>query len=120
MIKTVLNWLTGGILDRALSTVDKAIQSKTDQEALKADIIREYYRQRADWMRSGGFWLMVMFAAPLALWYASVIVYSMLFCARCAFPQSWVIASLPDPLNEWSWIIVVSIFGVIGLERMKK
>jgi hypothetical protein len=120
MIRTILGWLTGGILDRVLATVDKKITADTDREKLKADIIIEHYRQRADWMRAGGFWLMLMFAVPLAFWFGAVTVYSMLWCAKCAFPQSWSIAALPAPLDEWSWMIVVSIFGVIGVERFRK
>ena len=120
MIKTILGWLTGGILNRALDTVDRKIAADTDREKLKGDIIIEHYRQRADWMRAGGFWLMVMFAVPFALWVAAVVIYSVFWCARCAYPQEWVIAALPAPLDEWGWLIVVSIFGVIGLERLKR
>lgn len=116
----LINLLTGGLLDRVLSTVDKKIAAETDREALKADLIREHFRQRADWMRAGGFWLMMLFAVPLAFWHASVAIYSVFWCARCAFPQPWVIAALPPPLDEWGWMIVVSIFGVIGLERFKR
>lgn len=116
----LINLLTGGLLDRVLSTVDKKIAAETDREALKADLIREHYRQRADWMRAGGFWLMLLFAVPLAFWHGAVTVYSVLWCSRCVWPQPWIIAALPPPLDEWGWMIVVSIFGVIGLERFKR
>lgn len=120
MLKAILDWLTGGILSRALDTVDRKIASDTDREKLKADLISEHYRQRADWMRAGGFWLMLLFAVPLAFWHAAVAIYSVFWCAGCAFPQAWTIAALPPPLDEWGWMIVVSIFGVIGLERFKR
>lgn len=120
MIRTILGWLTGGVLDRVLSTVDRKIDAETDRKALKRDIIIEHYRQRADWMRSGGFWLMLLFAVPLAFWWLSVILYSMLWCQRCAFPQDWSIAALPAPLDEWAGLIVMAIFGVIGLNNMRK
>lgn len=120
MIAALLRWLTGGVLDRVLTTVDRKISADTDREKLKADIIMEHYRQRADWMRAGGFWLMLLFAVPLAFWFASVALYSVFWCARCAYPQAWVIAALPAPLDEWGWLIVVAIFGVIGVERLKR
>ena len=120
MIKLVLNWLTGGVLDRALSTIDRKIAADTDREKLKADIILEHYRTRADWMRAGGFWLMLIFAAPLAVWWGAVLLYSLLWCARCAYPQAWSIAALPAPLDEWAGLIVMAIFGVIGIDRLRR
>ena len=119
MIGAILSWLTGGVLDRVLKTVDAKIAAETDREALKRDLIVEHYRQRADWMRAGGFWLMVMFAGPLALWWAAVLVYSVLWCRGCVWPQDWSVAALPAPLDEWAGMIVLSIFGVIGLDRFK-
>ena len=120
MIRALLSWLTGGVLDRVLSTVDKSIAAETDRDALKRDLIVESYRQRADWMRAGGFWLMLAFAGPLALWWGAVLAYSVFWCAGCAYPQEWTVAALPAPLDEWAGLIVVSIFGVIGLDRFKK
>lgn len=116
----IFSWLSGGILDRVLSTVDRKITAETDREKIKGDIILEHYRTRADWMRAGGFWLMVMFAGPLALWWGAVLLYSILWCARCAYPQDWSVAALPAPLNEWAGLIIMAIFGVIGLDRFKR
>lgn len=120
MIRLVLNWLGGGVLDRVLRTVDNRIAAETDREALKRDLIVEHYRTRADWMRAGGFWLMLLFAVPLAIWWAAVLIYSVLWCAGCAYPQDWTIAALPPPLNDWAGLIVMAIFGVIGLDRFKR
>lgn len=120
MIKTVLGWLTGGVLDRILATVDRKIQLQGDREKIKADLILEYYKSRADYMKAGGFWLMLLFALPLGIWHGAVVVYSILWCAGCAFPQTWTIAALPDPLSEWAWLMIVSIFGVIGISNFRK
>lgn len=123
MIRLILSWLTGGglqgALDRALDTVDRRLEAETDREKVKADLIAEHYRSRDDWMKAGGFWLMLAFAAPLALWWSAVLVYSVLWCAGCAFPQDWSIAALPTPLDEWAGLIIVSIFGVIGVTRLR-
>lgn len=120
VIRAILNWLTGGVLDRVLDTVDRRVAAQTDREAIKRDLIVEHYRTRADYMRAGGFWLMLMFALPLAVWWAAVLVYSVLWCAGCAYPQAWTIAALPAPLGEWAGLIVVSIFGVIGVDRFRR
>jgi len=116
----ILSWLTGGVLNRILDTVDSKIAADTDREKLKGEIIKEAYRTRADYMNAGGLWLMIAFAGPLALWFAAVCVYSVLWCADCAYPQAWSIAALPAPLDEWAGIIIVSIFGVMGVTRLKR
>lgn len=120
MIRAILKWFTGGALDRILSTVDKQVQSATDREKLKADIIQTHYQTRGDYMRAGGFWLMAAFAVPLALWWGAVLVYSVLWCQGCAYPQPWSIAALPTPLDEWAGAIIVSIFGVIGVSSFRR
>lgn len=120
MLRTILGWLTGGVLDRVLSTVDRKIQNETDREKIKGDIIRESYRSRGAWMRSGGFVLTLLFAIPLAFYWASVIWYSVFWCLDCAYPKPWTIAALPAPFDEWGWMIMVSIFGVLGVTQVKR
>lgn len=118
--KLLGNLLGGGILDRALDTIDRKVDAGVERDRIKADLIAAHYAARADYMRAGGKWLMLAFALPLAFWWAAVLVYSVLFCAGCAFPQSWTIAALPAPLDEWAGLIIVSIFGVIGVSRFKR
>lgn len=120
LIRALFGWLGSGPLDRILSTVDRKVAAQTDREALKADIIREHYRTRADFMRAGGFWLMLIFAIPLALWWSAVLFYSMLWCRGCIWPQSWTIAALPQPLDQWAGLIMMAIFGVLGVTQMKR
>lgn len=120
MIGAILRWLGSGALDRILATVDRKVQSETDREKIKGEIIKEAYSQRGDYMRSGGFWLMLAFATPLAFWWASVLLYSVFWCQGCVYPQPWSVAALPAPLDEWAGLIVVSIFGVIGVTRLRK
>lgn len=116
----LLSILFGSALDRVLDSVDRRTMAEADKEKLKADIIQEHYRTQADRMRAGGFWLMLIFAAPLAVWWAAVIVYSILWCQGCAWPQTWTIAALPAPLDQWAGLIVMSIFGVIGVTQMRR
>jgi len=120
MWAAILKVLTGGALSRVLDTVDRRIEGQTDQNRIKGELLQEHLRTRADWMRAGGFWLMVMFAVPLAVWWSAVLVYSVLWCAGCAYPQSWSIAALPGPLDQWAGAIIVAIFGVVGLDRFNR
>lgn len=116
----LLKFLSGGILDRVFDTVDRRIDAGQNRDTIKGEILKEHLRTRGDYMRSGGFWLMLLFAAPLALWFGAVVVYSIFWCSGCAFPQEWTIAALPAPLDQWAGGIVVSIFGVVGLSRFRK
>lgn len=120
LIKAVFGWLGGGALDRILDTVDNKVQAGTDRERIKADIITAHYKSRAGVMQAGGFWLMLLFAAPLAFWFASVCVYSVFWCQGCAYPQAWSVAALPSPLDQWSAQIIIAIFGVAGLTRFAR
>ena len=120
MIALLARLFGGGILDRVLDTVDRRVAAEGDRERIKGEIIAEHLRTRPDFMRAGGFWLMFLFAVPLASWFAAVIVYSVLWCRLCAFPQDWSIAALPPPLNEWAGMMIVSIFGVVGLANFKR
>ena len=120
MIGALIKWLTGGALDRVLSTVDRKVAAQTDREKLKADIIKTHYETRAGFMKSGGFVLMLLFAVPLAVWFGAVVIYSVLWCQGCALPQAWTVAALPAPLDEWAGLIIISIFGVVGVQGFRK
>lgn len=119
-LSIITNFLGGGVLDRVLKTIDAKIKNDTDREKLKTDIILKHYETKADFMNAGGFYLMLLFAVPLAFWYTAVILASVFWCAGCAYPQEWTVAALPSPLNEWSGLIVMSIFGVMGLSKLRK
>jgi hypothetical protein len=120
MLAFLARFFTGGVLDRIFDTVDKRIDSETDRNKVKADLLIAYQKNRGDWMRAGGFWLSLIFVVPLGFWYASVCVYSVFWCAGCIYPQEWTIAALPEPLDTWAGAIIVSIFGVVGLDRLKR
>lgn len=120
MIAALFRLLGGGLLSRVLDTVDRQVAAGRDRDRIKAEIVREHYRTRADYLRAGGFWLMLAFALPLAFWWAAVLVYSVLWCRGCIWPQPWTIAALPPPLDEWAGLIVISIFGVLGVDRLRR
>ena len=120
MIGALLSWLGGGALDRILRTVDAKITAESDRDRIKGEIIQEHLRSRPDFLRAGGFWLMLIFALPLAFWWAAVLAYSVLWCRLCIWPQPWSIAALPSPLDDWAGMIVLALFGVVGLERIRR
>jgi len=115
-----LKWLTSGPLDRILSTVDRKLETDVDKDRIKADIIAQHYQSRAGFMQAGGFILMLLFAVPLSFWFAAVCVYSVFWCADCAFPKSWTIAALPAPIDGWAGLMITAIFGVVGFTNFKR
>lgn len=124
ILKMAFGWLTGGTLDRILSSVDKRMDNETERERIKGEIVSEYLKAQASVLTGRGWWFPLFFIAPLGMWFAAVCVYSVLFCARCAFPQSWSIAALPSPLDEWAGIIIGSLFlaktGEAIVARLKR
>ncbi len=120
-LKILFGWLSSGPLDRILDTVDKKVQSQTDKEKIKGDVIKAHLHTRSSWFRAGGFWLLVMWSVPFLFWTTSVVVYSVLLCQNCAFgPVGWTVAALPSPLDEWGqWVMLASIGG-LGLSQLRK
>lgn len=120
MLRMILNFFGGGVLDRIFDTVDKRIEGETDRAKIKGDILQTHLKTRAGFMEAGGFILMMLWAVPAALHFASVVVYSILWCQGCAYPQEWTIAALPAREANWAGAIVMSIFGVVGVTRWKR
>lgn len=121
LAKLLLGWLTGGTLDRILSTVDTKISNDTTREAVKADLVAEYLRAQVSVLNGRGWWFPILFLAPAGLWFASVCIYSILWCQSCAFPQEWTIAALPPPLDDWMGAMIGSLFvGKAGAEIISR
>lgn len=108
---TIIGWFFKGPLSRVLDTVDSKIENETERQAIRLKAIEAFAQAQVAMMNGPGRWLLYIFAVPLGAYYASVIGYSMLLCRGCAYPQTWTIAALPPPLDQWSWAIVCSFFG---------
>lgn len=120
MITMLAKLLGGGVLDRVLDTINKKVDSETDREALRTEAVREHMRTRPDWLRAGGFWLLVIAGAPFIYHVAWVCFYSVHWCADCHAPVNWTVAALPEPFDEYQgWIIMAYIGGLslFGLPR---
>lgn len=120
VVKAILKWLFGGngFLNRALNSVDTYIESTTDKERIKADVVRSYYANRASWMQAGGFWLLLMFAAPVGVWHAAVIMDSLPYVRDLLGDQQ--VHALPPPLDEWAGWIVLACIGGAGAFAWKR
>jgi hypothetical protein len=115
MLKLVFGWLTGSTLDRILTTVDSKFDNDTERARVHASVVEEYAKAQVALLSGRGWWFPLLFIGPLGMWFAAVCLYSVLWCAGCAFPQTWSIAALPRPLDEWAGAIIGSLFVAKGL-----
>ena len=122
MIPSIITWLVklgaGGIVDRAMTLLDKRAELANDHEKIKADLTAEYLRQvveetrvMADYNKAKlsfpWFWLFVfLFIGPLAFWWIAVILDSV-------FGFKWDVANLPTPeMREWAGNMIQWLFYV--------
>jgi hypothetical protein len=119
-LKAIFGWLTGGTLGRILDTVDKRFDNETERQLIRKQAVDSYLQAQVAVLTGPGWWFPLFFIIPLGLWFSAVCLYSVLFCAGCAFPQAWTVAALPPPLDQWGGVIVASMFvasqahGIIG------
>lgn len=120
----ILGMVFKGPLARIMDTVDKNIAAGVDREKLKTDLAQSYLTAQTRVLSGHGWWFPLFFLAPAGFWFASVCVYSVLWCHACAFPQTWTVAALPAPLDQWEGWIVSSMFvggaGSMILGRLGK
>ena len=133
MIRTVFNWIFGGGLSGIVRELRGAYADKrnatNEADRIRADerisalreegdVVRSYYENRASWMQAGGFWLLLMFAVPVAVWFWAVVMDSLPYI-RDIFGDQQVHA-LPPPLDEWAGWIVLSCIGGASAFAWKK
>lgn len=99
-----------GPLEEAFKTIDSAIDNETQRQAIKSQLAQAYLTAQVSTLTGKGWWFPLFFLAPAGLWFASVCIYSILFCKTCMLPQAWTVAALPHPLDSWMGVIVSSLF----------
>lgn len=123
-LSTILGWLTSGPLDRIFKTIDTSIDNETERQRIKTEAVQSYLSAQVSVLTGRGWWFPLFFLIPAGFWFASVCVYSVLWCRNCAFPQTWTIAALPPPLDSWMGAIVGSLFvakiGETLIARLKQ
>jgi hypothetical protein len=121
MWETVIGWFLKGPLDRMFKTIDNAVDNETKREEIKTRAVESYMSAQVAILTGRGWWFPLLFLVPAGLWFGAVCIYSILFCVKCVFPQSWTIAALPPPLDQWMGAIVGSLFiGKVGGELVAR
>jgi hypothetical protein len=110
-----------GPLGRILDTIDKNTDATTERERIKTEAVQSYVNAQAQVLTGRGWWFPLLFLVPAGMWFASVCLYSILFCRGCIYPQTWTVAALPPPLSDWMGAIVGSLFiGKAGEQILAK
>ncbi|WP_210275322.1 hypothetical protein [Martelella soudanensis] len=107
-----------GIVDRAITLIEKRGELANDREKIAADLSAEYLRQvvnetrimadyNTDKLSFPWFWIFAAaFLGPLALWWSAVILDSV-------FNFPWDVANLPTPeMRAWAGNMIQWIFYV--------
>ncbi|WP_176085939.1 hypothetical protein [Martelella sp. HB161492] len=126
----------GGILDKAVALMESRAAAATDQKKIEADLTAEYLKQvieetriladlNAKKLAVPWFWIFAaLFLVPLAIWWAAICLYNMLWCPDCVYAQAWTIAAFPAPLDQWAGNMIQWVFyigsGVAGLRAILK
>ena len=140
MIAALVTWLArlgaGGLLDRAADLIEQRAELQNDSKKIEAELTAEYLRQVVAETREMAalnkekfavpwFWLFAgFFLVPLAVWWAAICLYNMLWCPDCIYAQPWTIAAFPAPLDAWAGNMIQWVFyvgsGVAGLRAIIK
>lgn len=109
MIMGIIRWLTGGPLDRILSSLNKSVANETDRQRIVGNVVERVAvadaDNRAAAMQSQVFWAVwALFAVPVGIWHGAVALDSV-------FLFSGHIADLPPSTKPYADQIVVSLFG---------
>lgn len=114
LLWSAVEWGINKFSDYKLKNADNALEkerisSQTEQskDKWKAVILTS----------TGAWWFQLFFIIPLAFWFSAVVIYSVLWCKGCVYPQPWTIASLPNPLDDWAGAIIAFLFLTNTVKR---
>ena len=108
-------------LGKLLKLVEAKVDNETERQRIQAETVQTYVNAQAQVLTGRGWWFPLFFIAPTALHYGAVNVYSVFWCKLCAYPQTWTIAALPAPFDQWEGAIVMSMFvGFMGRALLKR
>lgn len=110
--------IISSLLDRWGDYKLKQSNNELEKEKIKASVEASKDKWKAVILTStGAWWFQLFFIIPLAFWFSAVVIYSVLWCKGCVYPQLWTIASLPNPLDDWAGAIIAFLFLTNTVKR---
>jgi hypothetical protein len=116
MLSTILNWLSGGLLDKVLTFAANREQAKLDamtSEQQRAHEERLTAQQTAKEVRvvTSGNWEMRVLTVAIAL---PFVVHEWAVGLDTLFRFGWGVPKFPPPFDETGHAILLSFFGLVG------
>lgn len=117
LLPTVLNWLSGGLLDKVLgyfsARQDARLRAMNDAQR-QAHELALATEQSAKEVRlaTTGFWEMRALTVAIAL---PFVAHLWAVWLDTQFGFGWRIAKFPAPFDEWQGAILLSFFGLVGV-----
>ena len=108
LIKTMLGLFTGGGLEKILDVIEHKMDDETKKEEIKAEVTKTWINAQANLLVGRTWWFQLLFLVPLGVWWAAVIIDSVFQV------QSWSVAELPAPLNDWAASMIGAVFLIDG------
>jgi hypothetical protein len=106
--KWLLSLVTGGSLEKILDVIERKMDNEVSKEEIKAEVTKTWINAQANLLVGRTWWFQLFFVVPLGFWWAAVMVDSVFQI------DSWSIASLPSPIDEWAAYIISALFIVDG------
>jgi hypothetical protein len=88
--------------------------TQLEVDKINADVEKNKDQIKGAILGKGAYWFQLFFVIPLSLWFSGVVLYSLLWCKDCIYPQPFTIAALPPPLNDWAGAIIAFLFLTKG------
>lgn len=119
MIVTILNWLSGGVLDRVLGYFERTAQARREslsEERKQAYQDQQHARTNAKEVRlhTAGFWEMRVLTSAVLFMFVSHLG---LIWFDTMWPQPWNVEKFPEPIDSYEWQIILSLFGLTVANR---
>jgi hypothetical protein len=116
MLSTILNWLSGGLLDKVLTFAadrDRARIDAMTSEQQRAHEERLAAQQTAKEVRiaTSGNWEMRVLTVAIAL---PFVVHEWAVGLDTLFRLGWGVPKFPAPFDETGHAILLSFFGLVG------
>lgn len=108
LLTKIFGMFTGGGLEKILDVIEHKMDDSTRKEEIKAEVTKTWINAQANLLVGRTWWFQLLFLVPLGIWWTAVILDSVFTF------QSWSVAALPSPLDDWAASMIGAVFLIDG------